>query len=72
MGRHRKEGLEKARRMEKKEKLEKSWNLVRVCRDLIKENNSNWQERKVTEEERQKIQEMRLEREARLEKQKQK
>ena len=52
--------------------MEKSWNLVRVCRDLIKENNSNWQERKVTEEERQKIQEMRLEREARLEKQKQK
>ena len=58
--------------MEKQEKIEKSWNLGRVCRDLIKENYSNWQERKVTEEERQEIQEMTLEREARLAKQKQK
>ena len=43
-----------------------------MCREIIKENYSNWQERKVTEEESQKIKEMTLEREARLEKQKQK
>ena len=70
--RDRQRGLENAKRLEKQERLSESWELVKVCREIIKENYSNWQERKVTEEERQEIQEMTLEREARLEKQKQK
>ena len=55
--RHRKEGLERSNRLEKKEKLENSWNLVKICRDLIRENYSDWQERKISEDERTELQE---------------
>ena len=61
-------GMENARRMEKQEKLSQSWEMVKMCREIIKENYSNWQERKVIEEERQEIHELTLARGARLEK----
>jgi hypothetical protein len=61
-------GLEKARRMEKQEKLAKSWEMVKMCREIMKENYSNWQERKMTEEDQRKILDLELEKQERLEK----
>ena len=61
------ERLERNRRLERKEKLENSWNLVKACREVIKENDSDWQERKITEEEKRKFQEIDDERNRRLE-----
>ena len=66
-----KEGWKKAKKLEKQEKLTKSWELVRECRKIIKENYSSWQERKTTEEENKKLQELELEKLSRLEKVKQ-
>ena len=34
------------------------WELVRACRDILKENYSDWQERKANEEERKKLQDI--------------
>ena len=48
--------------------MTKSWELVRTCREIIRENYSSWQERKVTEEEKRKLQEIELEKLGRLEK----
>ena len=53
-----KERQERSRRMERQDKLSKSWEMVRVCRDIIKENYSDWQERKNTEEEKRKLKEI--------------
>ena len=61
--RYRLERLETTKRLEKQENLTKSWELVRVCR----ENYSEWQERKTTEDTRKKLKEIPLEKEARLE-----
>ena len=44
--RYRLERLETTKRLEKQEKLTKSWELVRVCRDMIREIYSELQERK--------------------------
>ena len=44
--------LETTKRMDKKNRLSQSWELVRVCRELIREKYSSWRERRVTEEER--------------------
>ena len=60
--------MEKAKKLEKQENLTKSWELVRECRKIIKENYSSWQERKTTEEENKKLQEIELEKLERLEK----
>ena len=65
--RDRKRGLENAKRLEKQEKLSRSWELVRVCREMIKENYSSWQERKITEEEKRKILDLEQEKLTRLE-----
>ena len=65
--RDRKRGLENAKRLEKKEKLSKSWELVRVCRELLKENYSSWQERRITEEDKRKILDLEQEKLIRLE-----
>ena len=52
--------------------MTKSWELVRECRKILKENYSSWQERKTTEEENKKLQELELEKLSRLEKGKRK
>ena len=49
--------------------MEERWKLVKVCRDIIRHNYSEWQERKMSEEERMKMQEINTERKARLERQ---
>ena len=46
--RDRLERLETNKRLKMQEELTKSWELVRVCREMIRENFSEWQERKVT------------------------
>ena len=65
--RDRKRGLENAKRLEKQEKLSESWELVRVCREMLKENYSSWQERRITEEDKTKILDLEQEKLKRLE-----
>ena len=58
--------------MERQEKLPNSWELVRVCRDMLKENYSDWQESKTSEEEKRKLQDIEEEKQKRLERKKDK
>ena len=64
--------MESTKRLDRQEKLSKSWELVRTCRDIIKENYSSWQERKITQEQRVKLLEIEQEKLGRLEKAKEK
>jgi hypothetical protein len=68
--RYERERKEKSERLEKRKKLENSWNMVKLCGIMIKENYSNWKERRVTENERKEMEEM--EKIERLEKQRMK
>ena len=68
--RDRLERMEKAERLEKKRKLSQSWELVREFRNIMKENYSDRQERRVTEDEKRNLQEIAREMQTRLEKQK--
>ena len=60
--------LENARRLEKQQKMTQCWELVRTCREMIRENYSSWQERRVTGEEKRKLQEIEQEKLGMLEK----
>ena len=64
--------MEKTKRLEKQERLERSWNLMKLCRETIRENYDGWQERKITEIEKRELLNLKLEKEAMLEKQKRK
>ena len=46
---------EKSERLERRKKPENSWNMVKLCGEIIKENYSSWKERKVTEKERKEL-----------------
>ena len=70
--RYEKEGKEKAERLEKQKRLEKGWNLVKLCGEIIRENYDGWQEREITEMEKKELLDLKLEKEARLERQKRK
>jgi hypothetical protein len=70
--RYEKEGKEKAERLEKQERLETGWNLVKLCGEIIRENYDGWQEREITEMEKKELLDLKLEKEARLERQKRK
>ena len=70
--RYEKEGKEKAERLEKQERLETGWNLVKLCGEIIRENYDGWQEREITEMEKKEILDLKLEKVARLERQKRK
>ena len=70
--RYEREKVDRSERLEKKEKLENSWNLVKVCGEIFRENYSNWQERKLTEDERKELMEIRMEKDSRLKRQSQK
>ena len=49
--RDRLEKLEQSERLKKKEKHSRRWDMVRACRDIIVESCLDWQERKISEEE---------------------
>jgi hypothetical protein len=70
--RYEREKVDRSERLEKKGKLENSWNLVKVCGEIFRKNYSNWQESKLTEDERKECMEIRMEKDSRLKRQSQK
>ena len=70
--RYEKEGMEKTNRLEKQERLERRWNLMKLCKETIRENYDGWQERKITEIEKKELLNLKLEKEARMENQERK
>ena len=52
------ERKDKSERLEKRKKLENSWNMVKLCGIMIKKNYSKWKERMVTENERKELEEI--------------
>ena len=65
--RERLEKIEHTERLEKQEKLSRRWDMIRSCRDIIVENYSDWQERKISEEEKREIQDLEDVKQKRLE-----
>ena len=51
---------------------QKGWNLVKLCGEIIRENYDGWQEREITEMEKKELLDLKLEKEARLERQRRK
>ena len=63
--RDRLEKIEHTERLEKQEKLSRRWDMIRSCRDIIREHYSDWQERKITAGENREIQRLEDENQAR-------
>ena len=65
--RDRLEKIEHTERLGKQERLSRRWDMIRSCREIIVENYSDWQERKITEDEKKEIQDLEDEKQQRLE-----